>query len=189
MKSGITLFAIVVLLAPFAAWAAYKPIRVLAPELVGVNCISDQICLEKGSPTSNAKELYEMALYFVESTVGEINKKPRVTFCITEYCYEAFGFRAPAKATTVGLSGIVVSPRGWNIFYLRHEMIHHLQAERTGVIGLLFSPEWFNEGMAYSFSRQPRDEYKEPWRTYTFQFDKWYEKIGAERLWEEASRL
>ncbi len=31
---------------PFTAWGFYKPIRVLMPELNGVTCISNTICLD-----------------------------------------------------------------------------------------------------------------------------------------------
>lgn len=189
MKRKLAILVVCVFLLPIGAWAVYKPVRVLAPELNGMNCVTNEICAEEGASIAKAKELYERAFEYVNASVGEFKTSPGVTFCTSERCYESFGFRAPATATTVGVSGIVVSPRGWNEYHLRHEMIHHLQAERLGVIGKLRSPEWFREGMAYSLSEQPRDEIPEPWRTHSYQFDDWLLQMGQERLWVEAARL
>ena len=115
-----------------AAWAFYKPTRVLAPELAGVACVSEVICLDDVSRYEEAAELYNQAYAFVNSSLGAIDKKPRIIFCASAACFQSFGFNR-AAAHTVGKSGIVIGPRGWKDYYLRHEMIHHLQAERMGV--------------------------------------------------------
>jgi hypothetical protein len=176
------------LLAPIAGWALYKPLRVVVPEWNGVECVGEVICVEDRERAEEAKAVYVEALAFVDASAGEIHHKPRATFCSSEACFSAFGFHSPAKAKTVGVAGIVVGPLGWNQHILRHEIIHHLQAERLGVIGQLLSPKWFKEGMAYSLSEDPR-ELKEPWESYRNAFLAWFQRVGKERLWNEAKRL
>ena len=186
MFKGVLLICLVCI--PVAFWVFYKPTRVLAPELAGVSCASDVICLDDMSRYEEAVELYREAYEFVNSSVGAIEKKPRAIFCTSETCFQSFGFNKRA-AGTVGISGIVVSPRGWKDYYIRHEFIHHLQAERMGVLRQLLAPAWFTEGMAYSFSQDLRLEIAETFRQYRAVFEEWYESVGIERLWEEARKL
>ena len=173
---------------PVAAWAFYKPVRVLAPELAGVSCVSELICTDDVSRHAEADELYDQAHAFVTSSVGTIEEKPRVIFCTSQECFRSFGFDR-AAAHTVGISGIVLAPRGWKDYVLRHEMIHHLQAERLGVIRQWRMPDWFSEGMAYVFSEDPRPTLEEPWQRHRSQFKRWYRSVGKENLWNEARRL
>jgi len=49
---------------------------------------------------------------------------------------------------TIGTLGIVINSRGWKPFYVRHEMIHHLQNEQLGMLTAWTKPKWFVEGMA-----------------------------------------
>ena len=179
---------IVLLLIPGASWAFYKPVRVLAPELNGVTCVSDIVCMEDVSRHAEASRLYDDAFEFVNAAVDEIEERPRAIFCTSQDCFESFGFdRAGAHA--VGISGIVVGPRGWKPHYVRHEMIHHLQAERLGVFTQWRSPKWFKEGMAYALSRDPRPVLSEPWEGYRLRFRAWFNSVGREHLWAEAKRL
>ena len=179
---------IVLLFIPGASWAFYKPVRVLAPELNGVTCVTDAICMEDALRYEAASVLYEEGFAFVNALVGTIEEPPRAIFCSTQGCFESFGFDR-AAAHTVGVSGIVVGPRGWKRHYMRHEMIHHLQAERLGVFAQWRSPEWFKEGMAYAMSQDPRPILSEPWQEYRSQFEAWLQSVGREGLWTEAARL
>ena len=176
------------LIAPVGAWAIYKPIRVLVPELNGVSCISDEICLENIEKTREANKLYRNALAFVNTSIGKIANNPRTIFCSSDKCFEAFGFQSPAKAKTIGLFGIVVGPHGWNKFYIRHEMIHHLQSEKLGILAQWQSPKWFKEGMAYSLS-EDRRKLSEPWASYRSEFETWYRGIDKELFWSEVKKL
>lgn len=176
------------LLAPVAIWAFYKPMRVLAPEWNGVTCISAEVCVENFERWSEANVIYQAALNFVNASIGEVRSNPRVTFCSTAECFKAFGFHAPAKAKTIGVSGIVVGPAGWNEYFVRHEIIHHLQSEQLGVVGQWLKPKWFKEGMAYSLSEDPR-ELVDPLASYRQEFDSWLRDVGREGLWQEAKKL
>ena len=188
MRVRILVPLIVLLLIPGASWASYKPVRVLVPELNGVTCVSNIICMEDVSRHEEASNLYEEAFAFVNTAVDSVEDKPLVIFCSSQDCFESFGFNR-AGAHTVGVSGIVVGPRGWKDYYMRHEMIHHLQAERLGVLEQWRSPEWFSEGMAYALSRDPRPVLSEPWQGYRRQFEAWFQSVGKKGLWKEAAKL
>jgi len=189
MKKLLFITAMLTLLSPFAAWAMYKPMRVLAPSWVdGITCISSEICLEDKSQYKVAEHLYRNALGDVSQLVGLFKENPRVIFCSTENCYQSFGFKN-SSATNVGTSGIVVSPRGWKAYYLRHEMIHHRQSEEFGVISSLFKPEWLIEGMTYSLSGDPRKRLSDRWQSDRDKFNHWIQSIGMDKLWEEAKKI
>jgi hypothetical protein len=173
---------------PFAAWAFFKPVRIAAPELAGVSCVSDTLCTDDLSRHQQAAGLYNEALRFVDSSIGRIEDKPRVIFCSSDACFHSFGLGKSAAAT-IGTFGIVISPRGWKSYYVRHEMIHHLQNEKLGTIRAWREPEWFHEGMAYALSEDPRAELGEPFEQYRSQFRHWYQQVGKDRLWDEARTL
>ena len=182
------LFLIGVLFVPVAAWAFFKPVRVVAPELAGLSCISDAICTDDVSRSQEAAALYDEALRFVAASVGSIERKPRVIFCSSENCFQSFGL-GTRSAATIGTFGIVISPRAWKPHYVRHEMIHHLQDEKLGMIKAWLGPGWFIEGMAYALSEDPRPKLSEQFEQYRSQFENWYKQVGKERLWAEARKL
>jgi len=99
------------LLVPPIAWFLYKPVRVLAPQLLGLVCVKETVCVDDVARAAEAAELYEGALLFVQTNIGEIQKPPRVVFCATDSCFSAFGLVKPAAHTT--WAGIIVGPRGW----------------------------------------------------------------------------
>lgn len=183
------LLLIHLLCSTLVACATYKPGKILAPHLVeGITCTSAEICIEDVSRIREATGLYQSALQFVDSAAGPFEKPPRAVFCSTEACFRSFGFNK-ASAHAVGKSGIVISPRGWTSYYLRHEMIHYLQAEQLGVLKQWLGPEWFIEGMAYSLSDDPRQPLSHPWQQYRSEFDAWYQTVGKENLWHKARSL
>ena len=184
----IRLLLVALVLSPVAAWALYKPARVLAPEWSGVTCVSERICLDDVAREAEAVALYDEAHEFVTSRVGAIERKPRAIFCASQSCFRSFGFDT-AGAHTVGVSGIVVGPHGWKDYYMRHEMIHHLQTERLGVVRQWLLPKWFTEGMAYSLSGDPRPPLTEPRKGYREKFERWYRSVGKGRIWTEVRKL
>ena len=179
---------ITILASPIAVWAFYKPIRVLMPELNGVSCINYNICVEDLNKKEKAIYLYTNSLYFINTSIGKFDNNPKVIFCSTTSCFKSFGFHLPAKAKVIGSFGIVIGPEGWTELFLRHEMIHHLQVEKLGVLANWRAPKWLKEGMAYSLSEDSR-ELKEPWANYRKQFDHWYKEIDKNTLWDEAKKL
>jgi len=189
MKKWLLLPVLVLLVSPAVAWAAFKPERLLAPTLNGVSCPSQSICVDDAARYARASQLYSQALQFVDANVGRLAERPRVVFCVTEACFQSFGFKR-ASGQTVGTLGIVISPHGWKPYYIRHEMIHYLQHERLGSLKcLLVTPRWFLEGMAYSLSQDPRPNLGTPWQQDRARFNVWYAKVGKQNLWTAAARL
>jgi len=182
------LLLICVLCIPVTAWAFFKPVRVIAPELTGLSCINDIICTDDVSLYEETAALFEEALYYVGSSVGTIEQNPRVIFCSTQACFQSFGL-GKASAATIGTFGIVMSPRAWKPYYVRHEMIHHLQNEKLGMIRVWRDPKWIIEGMAYALSQDPRSKLSEPFEQYRSQFKVWYKQVGKEQLWREVRNL
>ena len=138
---------------------------------------------------AEARGRYEEALRFVQLNIGEFQTVPRAIFCSTQACSESFGF-VSAHAYNFGTAGIVISHRGWQPFFVRHELIHHLQNEHLGSLRMwLFKLMWFREGMAYSLSQDPRRGLPEPLRGYRYDFEVWFKQVGKSQLWREADRL
>jgi len=181
--------ACVVLLAlPVAAWAFIKPVRVLVPEFADVEC-HGKICVDDPTRLTEATALYDEAVRFVELNFGGLQTKPRAVFCSTQACSQSFG-SSSRVAYNVGTFAVVISHRGWKPYFVRHELIHHLQSEHLGSLrNWLFKPDWFREGMAYSMSEDPRRPLPEPLQGYRSQFENWFQRVGKSRLWSEAEQL
>jgi hypothetical protein len=172
---------------PLTDWALVKPVRVVET-VAGVSCADNAICTDDPSRNREAAQLYEDALRYVASTITPLQHRPLVIFCTTEACYQSFGY-GKSTAMSIGSFLIIVGPRAWTPYYLRHEMIHRLQTEQLGELKMLQEPDWFIEGMAYSLSQDPHAELAEPFQDYRSRFQDWYRGVGRERLWNEAARL
>jgi hypothetical protein len=168
-------------------WARIKPAKMLET-FIGVSCVNDEICTDDPSRYLEASKLYDSALQFVASSIGPLEKRPLVVFCASEGCYQSFGFKN-ASAESIGHFCIVVSPRAWKSYYIRHEMIHRLQTQHLGLFTMWREPQWLIEGMAYSLSEDPRQMLAEPFQQYRSQFETWYRWVGKERLWADARKL
>jgi hypothetical protein len=180
---------LLVVVVPVAAWAIVKPVRVIAPQLVNVMCdASKTVCVDDATKQGEAQTLRDEAVTFVSSKIGRIEGKPRIVFCATQDCADSFGL-GDRSAVTLGTFGTVIGPRAWKPYYVRHELIHYLQAERIGAVPLLFKPSWWVEGMAYSLSEDPREKLVEPWEGYRLRFRAWYSAVGVQKLWDEAGVL
>ena len=163
------------------AYALARPARML--EFAGgFSCRSDLVCAENPSRLNEASDLYDGAIEFMASSVTPLQRKPIAVFCSTPSCYSFFG-ESGSAAKTVGKFIILVSPRGWKPYVLRHEMIHRLQGEKLGVFGMFGTPEWYIEGMAYTLSQDPREQLIEPFQSDRARFRTWYATVGKERLW------
>jgi hypothetical protein len=188
MKMALRLIFLLLVVVPLAAWFIVKPVRVVMPSIVGLSCPHHSVCVETQDVLPAATELYDQALDFVRNKVGAMQGQPVVVFCSTQACADRFGLGA-RSAVTVGNMGTVIGPHAWKPYYVRHELIHHLQGQRFGVLRLMFMPVWLIEGMAYSLSEDPRVKLVEPWQQYRDQFNAWLAKVGRERMWETACQL
>jgi len=156
------------------ACALYKPLRVLTPEVFGLTCTSDDICVEDPATVAEATSLRNNALSFIEENVGPLRKPPRVLFCSSTSCFARFGNPDVAALYFWRLETLLINDKGWQDHILRHELIHHWQVENFGAVRSSKLPRWFIEGMAYSQSQDPRIPLPrtdiEEWRA---QFDAW----------------
>ncbi|RXE87112.1 hypothetical protein [Pseudoalteromonas sp. A757] len=186
MKKKLLLVA--VLLSPLFFWYGYKPIRILAPELNGLDCVSATICIDDSSKLDEASKLYSSAYFFTEKKVASFEKSPRVIFCSTSACFNSFGLEE-MRAITISTIGIVVGPRGWNSTFLSHEFVHHLQHEKLGDFEVwLDTPQWFMEGMAYSLT-DTREVLDEPWESHRAKFELWNKNLDTNNFWQSARSL
>ncbi|KVH36381.1 hypothetical protein WT01_17755 [Burkholderia cepacia] len=188
MKRSHAVYALTGLLValPIAAYALVKPLRVVAPALVpGVSCPSADICTDDPAKLGDARRLYRDGYARAAAAVGAFREAPRVVFCSTRACADAFGLGQRA-ALTLGNFGVVVAPRGWQTYFLAHELIHHRQAEVLGNLAVATKPRWLIEGMAYSLSDDPRHPLAEPFETWRARFGAWHAALGGRPLWEAA---
>jgi hypothetical protein len=181
--------ALAVHLIPAAAWAMVKPLRVIAPQLLGLECTTDNICTDDISRVPEARRLLTEAEVFVGNELGPLEKRPRAVFCSTAKCDAKFGL-GRSVAFSVGTIGIIISERAWQPHFVRHELIHQLQNEQFGVMNAwLFKPSWFIEGMAYSRSQDPRRPLPEPLESWRIKYESWEQTIVSGDLWTAAEHV
>lgn len=162
----------VLMLVSLSALAFYKPVRVLMPELFGVNC-HENVCVDDPLQFELAVALVGNAKNNLERQWGLFIDEPKVIFCSTEKCQMTFGHTKTA-GYTFGSFGIIIQPRGWREHYVAHELIHYWQAENFGSLVHVYGESWVVEGMAYEFSNDPRSELHEPYESYRKKFSEWY---------------
>ena len=145
--------------------------------------------VEESISLDNLDAETEVISVFVTSKVGDIEHPPRTIFCSTMECTKAFGFTSNG-AYTVGTFGVAISYRGWKPYFVRHELIHHLQNERLGTLNAwLLKPKWFTEGMAYSMSEDPRNPLPQPLQGWRDSFERWRESINEKNFWLAAEAV
>lgn len=139
--------------------ADLKPAKSLMPQAFGVTCATDNICLDDIQKISAARLLAQDATADVEAMLGPIRNAPQMVFCSTTTCFQRFGNSEVAALYVWGTQTALFNDKGWQPHIVRHELIHHWQAENFGgLIGLSRLPGWYIEGMAYALSQDPRDE-------------------------------
>ena len=160
--------------------------HLVAPELFGLQC-AGHVCTDQPNRRDEAAGLYDDAVADLTGRLGPVPPPHRVVFCSTTACYRTFD-TGQSTASTIADIGIVIGPRGWEPFYVRHELIHHWQAQRLGLSARYQDPRWLIEGMAYTLSDDPRRTLVEPNQTYRRQFRSWYATIDHHELWAAAAR-
>ena len=181
--------AIAAHLVPITAWAMVKPLRIVAPELLGLSCTADNICMDDLSRLPEARALLSSSAAFVQAQLGPISTRPRAIFCSSPECSRKFGL-GRSVAFSVGQVGVIFSDHAWEPFYVRHELIHHLQNERLGTINAwLLKPSWFIEGMAYYRSEDPRRPLPEPLEAWRKQYEEWEQNLGSASIWSAAEHV
>ncbi|UCG79067.1 MAG: hypothetical protein JSV21_04365 [Nitrospirota bacterium] len=173
--------SVLVLMLPIAAFALYKPSRVLIPSAFGMHCGPSGICVDDAGRLAEAEALYHEASRYIADTYDLDITDATVIFCSTERCRDTFGCGQKA-GYALGSYGVVIAPRGWAPHYVAHELIHHWQTSTFGDHILLTGDTWVVEGMAYLLSGDPREKLDEPFDSYRDEFRKWYAVRKGETL-------
>ena len=183
------LIPIAVLTVVASIWLFFKPIRALLPELANVRCYEQGVCIDDPTRLAEATALRLQASAFVERAFGRVDRAPQVIFCTTEACERHFGFKGNA-AFSLGNRAVVVASRGWQPYFVQHELIHCVQVERIGGFRMwLSTPTWLVEGMAYSVSGDPRRPLQPPWEGFRAQYEEWAKQSTGAQLWSRARAL
>ena len=165
-----------------------RPARVvLAAGLLGLTC-RGVVCTDAATRLDEAVALYDDALAATTARLGPAPAIHRVVFCTSDACFHRFT-SGGSTATTIADLGIVVGPSGWRTFYVRHELVHHWQAVRLGLLARYRDPRWLIEGMAYTLSDDPRPTLVEPDQAYRAAFVFWAAQLPAGDLWPAAAQV
>ncbi len=180
---AIRLLALIFVVAPLVSWFIVKPIRIFVPEAFGLTCFEDNICVDEVSRHEEAALLVSDSQRKLADALGSFENPPKMIFCASTECAEAFGLRK-RSAVTLGGFGSAFSDRAWLPHYVNHELIHQLQAHELGLVKCLLLPKWLIEGMAYALSDDPRFELEEPWQTHRRRFTEWHSGVSGPEVWE-----
>lgn len=175
---------VLVLVAPMIAWIAFKPVRILMPELNGVTCHA-RVCVEDASQLARAAELQRAAVAEVGRKLVLLNETPLTIFCSTRACYHSFGGGMERGATLLDW-GVILPPESWVPHIVQHEYIHMLQAEQLGLLGRLQTPAWFKEGMPFFVSEPPAYDLPEYARPLASKYAAWEQQVGRQNVWKAA---
>ncbi len=173
--------------APPLAWATFKPVRILAPELNGVKC-RDFVCVEKTSELPRAAQLQREAVAEVGRKLGALEQPPLTVFCSTRKCYHSFG-GGMERGVTLFDWGVILPPESWVPHIVQHEYIHMLQAQQLGLVGRRRTPAWFKEGMPFLVSDPPDHDLPAYARPYVARYLSWERKVGRDNVWRAAADL
>ena len=172
---------------PAIAWAAFKPVRILAPTLNGVTCVA-RVCVENPAKLSLAQNLQHNAIEAVGHKLSPLEQAPLTVFCSTRECYRSFGGGMERGAAILNW-GVILPPESWVAHIVEHEYIHMLQAQQLGLLGREGTPPWFKEGMPFFISAPPAYDLPEYARPLVAQYRAWEQREGRINVWQRATDL
>jgi hypothetical protein len=173
--------------APAIAWTAFRPVRLLAPTLNGVECVG-LVCVEDLDGLDRATALQRGAMAAVAGKLGPLDQAPLTVFCATRRCYHAFG-GGMERGAAVFDWGVILPPESWVPHIVEHEYIHMLQAQRLGLRGRERTPEWFKEGMPFFVSAPPAHDLPDYARPLVARYRAWERRVGRANVWTAAADL
>ena len=182
----IMVLALVVAIPAFG-WAAFKPVRILAPALNGMTC-RGSVCVELASELARAAQLQRDAVAEVSRKLVALEQPPLTVFCSTRQCYHSFG-GGMERGATVFNRGVILPPESWVPHIVQHEYIHMLQAQQLGLVGRQRTPAWFKEGMPFFVSEPPTYDLPAYARSHVARYQSWEQKIGRKNVWQAAADL
>ena len=187
-RRALGLAALTLLVAmPAIAWAAFKPVRMLAPQLNGVTCVA-QVCVEETSKLRQAQALQESAVAAVGRKLLPLEQAPVTVFCSTRECYQSFGGGMERGAAILNW-GVILPPESWVAHIVEHEYIHMVQAQQLGLLGRERTPQWFKEGMPFLISEPPEHDLPDYARPLVAQYQAWEQREGRSNVWRRAMDL
>jgi hypothetical protein len=169
---------------PLLAWAAFKPVRILAPVLNGVTCL-DRVCTEDPSRLAQAAKLQRDAVAAVARKLAPLSDPPLTVFCSTRDCYRSFGGGMERGATLLDW-GVILPPESWVPHIVEHEYIHMLQAQQLGLLGRQRTPDWYKEGMPFLLSAPPEADLPDYARPLANRYAAWERHVGRRNVWHVA---
>lgn len=172
---------------PAIAWAAFKPVRVLAPTLNGVTCVA-RVCVEDHSRLADAQMLQTAAAAAVGRKLVPLDQLPLTVFCSTRECYHSFGGGMERGATLFNW-GVILPPESWVAHIVEHEYIHMLQAQELGLVGRQQTPAWFKEGMPFLVSQPPAYDLPAYAVPLAAEYQAWEQRVGRKNVWQAAAEL
>lgn len=173
--------------APALAWAAFKPVRILAAPLNGVAC-AGRVCVEDARLLPRAEALQEDAMEQVARKLRPLERAPLTVFCSTRACYRSFGGGMERGATLFDW-GVILPPESWLPHIVEHEYIHMLQAQELGLLGRQRTPEWFKEGMPFLVSQPPQHDLPMYARPLARRYQAWERRVGRGNVWQAVGRV
>jgi len=168
---------------PVAAWAFFKPIRIIAPQFNGVTCVGS-VCVESIATLPIAERLHAEAMTNIAAKLRPLNSPPRAVFCSTRVCYQSFGGGTERGAAIFNL-GVIIPPNSWQIYIVEHELIHMLQAQELGLRGRERTPPWFKEGMPFFVSDPPAFDLPDYAKPLVAEYEAWELRVGRDNVWAE----
>jgi len=178
---------VVVASLPFVAWATFKPVRILAPELNGVTC-TGRVCVEDAARLPRAIRLQQAAMARTAEDIGPLERPPLTVFCSTRECYRSFGGGLERGATLLDW-GVILPSESWQTYLVEHEYIHMLQAEKLGLIGRQRTPDWFKEGMPFFISQPPDFDLPDYARPLVAKYRACERRVGRRHAWSAIREL
>lgn len=170
-----------VLLAATVTATLAKPLRLAAPQILGLSCL-ERTCVEDAEDLQRAQDLVRAAVREVEVLTGQTVPPLTLVLCSTSECYKSFGGDRE-RAISFPWLGAVISGPDWQDYIIRHELIHWLQFDRYGAVETMSHPTWFREGMAYALSGAPDWDIPEHYQPMISRYRGWQEQRNLDGLW------
>ncbi len=77
------LAVLILVVVPLTAWFLVKPVRVIAPQLIGITCPIENVCIDDLTRFQEAIALHSEGTAFVASNLAPLKVSPKVIFCST----------------------------------------------------------------------------------------------------------
>lgn len=178
MFKKVSLVLIVVLI-PTLVWLYAKPLRLLLPQLNGVQC-NGSVCVDQPKRMNEAVSLYGSAITNISAVDIPMRGRPTFVYCSTVECYQSFG-GGDERAISYPFLGTVIAPESRQDYITQHELVHWFQFYEIGSFSTMMKPEWFREGMAFVYSGAPESDIPKHYLPMMAKYKQWH----ATKSWSE----